>query len=115
MKNNLSEIIIQMVGTILNGSPRSLPFETVHAGLLMAQVAWNREVNNDYDAENEYLSLIKKLESSHKSLMDAFIFQDSELLINSMRKFKRVNYSNDKRFITFCGYDKTGKLKVTSE
>jgi hypothetical protein len=47
--------------------------------------------------------------------MDAFIFQDSELLINSMRKFKRVNYSNDKRFITFCGYDKAGKLKVTSE
>jgi len=116
MVNNkkLSEIMIEMAKQLLK-MPKGVPSsESAHVALLLASVAWNREVvGDDFQKNKEYTYAIKDMEKHNPNLWNELVSLDCETMISHLRKYKRQNYVSDEREITSCGTNERGNIQVT--
>jgi hypothetical protein len=110
----LSEIIIEMAKQLLK-MPNAVPSsEAAHVALLLASVAWNREVVGDvFQINKEYSHAIKDMEKHNPNLWNELVALDCETMISHLRKYKRRNYRSDAREITSCGTNERGNIQVT--
>ena len=115
MDKKLSEIIIEIA---LVGLKRQedLHSEVVHILMLLAHVAWNRDVRNSaYYTDGEYLSLLNRFDMPPKVFKKKLMSTDWESLITKIIEYKRIHYPNDKRFIVSIGYTERETLQVLWE
>lgn len=110
----LSEIIIEMAKQILK-MPNSVPSSgSAHVALLLATIAWNREVIGDDSQNNRnYQHAIKLMEADNPKLWNELISSDCEAMISHLRKYKRQHYLSDVREIISCGTNERGNIQVS--
>lgn len=110
----LSEIMIEMAKQLLK-MPNKIPSsESAHVALLLASVAWNREVmGGDFQSNKEYGYAIKDMEKHNPNLWNELVSLDCETMISHLRNYKRQNYLYDTRKITSCGTNERGNIQVT--
>ncbi len=116
MKEKLSEIMKRMALSILR-NPEEIPSsEAAHAGLLLANIAWNREIaGNNFQSDGQYFELLAVFERNNRSFWKSLKSQNCEELIDELRKFKKKYYPKDKRFIKSCGINERGNIQVIWE
>jgi len=112
-KNKLSEIMIEMAKQLLR-IPNSIPSsESAHVALLLASVAWNREVvGDDFQNNREYRYAIKHMEKDNPDLWNELVSLDCETMISHLCKYKRQHYLTDAREISSCGTNERGNIAV---
>jgi hypothetical protein len=114
--DKLSGCVIAMAETVLVRPSDQVSDEAAHAALLLASVAWNREVDSRRPgAAKEYLAILMEFERHNSSLRTELKSPDCEALIAEMQKFKRSRYPNDHRFILTCGIKRNGNVQVMWE
>lgn len=112
-KVKLSEIMIEMAKLLLKEPEETPNSEACHAALLLASIAWNREiVGDDFQSNNQYDIFIKEIEKYNPLLWDEFISLDYEDMILKLRKYKRNKYLFDTREIISCGTNKRENIEV---
>ncbi len=106
--------MIEMAKQLLK-MPNKVPSsESAHVALLLASVAWNREVvGDDFQNNKEYSYAIKDMEKHNPNLWNELVSLDCETMISHLRKYKRQNYLSDTREITSCGTNERGNIQVT--
>ena len=114
-RSKLSAALICMAETVLKDPSKGVPSEAAQAALLLAHVAWNREVAGDsFLADRGYLPMLAELEESNQSFEQYLKSTDWEALITGLREFRRNHYPHDNRFITSCGFNERGNVEVVS-
>ena len=89
--------------------PQRVPSsEAAHVGLLLAHVAWNRELGHDIQ---DYRNLLKVFLRSNPNLWSELCSRDTETLIEMMRKVKEKSYPADRRVVVVCGM-REGNVRV---
>lgn len=108
--------MIEMANELLEKSSETPSSEPFHIALLLASVAWNREVvGDDFQINKEYNYVIKDIEKHKPNLWNEFVSSDCEAMISNLRKYKCQNYLFDTREITSCGTNEKGNIQVTWE
>lgn len=106
--------MIEMAKRLLKAPNRVPSSESAHLALLLASVAWNREVvGDDFQNNNEYVYAIRGMEKNNPNLWNELVSLDCEGMISHLRKYKRQNYPSDAREITSCGTNERGNIQVT--
>jgi hypothetical protein len=114
--DKLSGCVIAMAETVLIRPSDEVSDEAAHAALLLASVAWNREVDDGRPgAGKEYLSILMEFERQNSSLRGELTSPDCEALIGQMREFKRQHHPDDHRFILSCGIKQNANVQVIWE
>ena len=114
-RNKLSTALISMAETALKNSVKGIPSEVAHAALLLARIAWNREVTGDeFLTDESYFDMFSKFKKSHKFFEQYLEPSDWEALIMKLREFKRTHFPHDNRFITSCKFSTKGQVEVVS-
>ncbi len=85
--------MIEMAKQLLK-MPNEVPSsESAHVALLLASVAWNREVvGNHFQNNKEYGHAIIDMEKHNPNLWNELVSLDCETMISSLREYKRNNY-----------------------
>ncbi len=110
-ERKMSEIFKEMAFTILK-NPRALPSsEAMHAGLLVAHVAWNRELGESFPDE-QYEAVLKEFSKSRPSMWKEFSTRNTRLMIEKLRVYKRINYPDDSRIVIICGMRESGVIHI---
>ena len=113
-QETLSAVIIRMAETVLKNPASGVYSDAAHAAILLAHVAWNREVAGDeFLADGGYLPRLLEFQKSSRVFGQYLKSIDWEDLITTLREFKHRYYPDDKRFITECRF-KQGKVRVVS-
>jgi hypothetical protein len=109
----LSAIMIEMAEHILTRPSDQVSSEAAHAALLLASVAWNREVDEAgaITAENCKV-ILSEFEEKDPALRSVLMLTDFDELIFILRSFKRSRYPDDKRFVLLCGTTPKGNVRV---
>jgi len=111
----LSAIIIEMAETVLARPGNMVCDEAAHAALLLAHVAWNREIQADGPPTREqYEILLKEFAKSNREFVKDLRSDDFDALIAELRLYKRRRYPKDPRFISVCGTTPKGSVHVES-
>ena len=106
--------MIEMAKQLLKKPSRVPSSESAHVALLLASVAWNREVvGDDFQNNKKYSYAIKDMEKYNPNLWNELISLDCETMISHLRKYKRQKYPHDAREITSCGTNERGNIQVT--
>lgn len=106
--------MIEMAKQLLKMPDKTPSSESAHAALLLASVAWNREVVGDnFQINKEYTYLIKDIEKHDSNFWNDLVSSDYEAMISHLRKYKRQNYLFDTREIASCGTNERGNIQVT--
>lgn len=109
----LSTILIEMAETVLVRSRNLVSDEAAHAALLLAHVAWNREIQaNGSPTREQYEILLKKFAKSNREFVKELRSDDFEALIAELRLYKRREFPGDARFISVCGTTQKGNVHV---
>ena len=115
MEEKLSAIMIKMAETVLKDT-NAVSIEASHIALLLASIAWNREVwGNDFQSTKQYWEIIKELEEYNTLFWEDLKSRDCEVLIDELRYFKRKHYPQDNRIIKSCGSNERRKVQVIWE
>jgi len=81
--------------------------------LLLATVAWNREVvGDDFQSNDQYYDLIRAIEKHDPVLWDDLVSSDCEAMISKLREYKRNKNLFDTREIVSCGINERGNIEV---
>ena len=108
-----SKIIVEMAETVLIRPANLVSDEAAHAALLLAHVAWNREVQPDSTpSREEYEMLLRALANSNREFAKDLKSGGFGALITELRSYKRRRYLTDARFITICGTTPAGNVHV---
>jgi hypothetical protein len=112
-EKKLSEVMIEMAKQLLK-TPQEIPSsEPFHVALLLAAVAWNREVvGDDFQSKAQYYDLISEIEKHDPVLWDDLVSSNCEAMISKLREYKRNKYLFDRREIVFCGTNERGNIEV---
>ncbi len=100
MAEKLSAIMIEMAKCVLK-NPDKLPSSgAAHTALLLASIAWNREVLDErFQFDTQYLVLINEFEKECGAFWDELRATNCETLITFLRDYKKQHYPDDKRMI----------------
>lgn len=105
--------MIEMAQQLLKMPDKIPSSESAHVALLLANVAWNREViGDDFQINKQYSYLIKEIEKYDSNLWNDLVSTDCEAMISQLRQYKRQNYLFDTREITSCGTNERGNIQV---
>lgn len=111
MARKLSDIIIEIA---LQGfkNEKYWHSDLMHALVLLAHVAWNRDtVSPDY-LEDEYRSHLNEFDFPKKKIRKELITEDWEEILGVMLEHKKKNFPEDRRVITLCAYTPRGTFQV---
>ncbi len=109
----LSAIIIEMAETVLARPGNMVCDEAAHVALLLAHVAWNREIQaHGLPTRKQYEALLKEFAKSNREFVKDLRGHDFDALIAELRLYKRRRYPKDTRFISVCGTTPTGNVHV---
>ena len=111
--SKLSAVLIEMASTVLRSSHLAPSTEAAHAALLLAHVAWNRELHPGKDSSpTQYQEVLKEFAKSKPDFAKELKSDDFEALIAELRAYKRCRHPADTRFIMVCGMTPEGKVHV---
>lgn len=106
----LSEILKELVETLLR-NPGGVPSaEAAHVALLFANVAWNESVGLDH-ARDGYRNVWETIAAANPALWNEFTSTDLNALIDKLVRYKEMHYPDDRRRILTCGIP-DGKVRV---
>ena len=106
--------MIEMAKQIFKMPDKIPSSESAHAALLLANIAWNREVvGDDFQINKQYKHMVKDMEKYNSNLWNELISTDCESMISQLRKYKCQYYLFDMREITSCGTNERGNIQVT--
>jgi len=109
----LSAIIVELAETVLVRPGHAVCDEAAHAALLLAHVAWNREIREDGPpTRKQYETLLKRFAKSNRAFVKDLRSAAFDALISDLRSYKRQRYPKDDRFITVCGTAPNGNVHV---
>ena len=109
----LSAIIIEIAETALVRPVHRVSEEGAHAALLLAHVAWNREVEpQSAPTTDDYEKLMREFARHNRRFASDLKSPDYETLIEEMRMYKRQHYPSDQRIVTVCGTTPQGNVRV---
>ena len=109
----LSAVVIEMASSILRPVHVPPSTEAGHAALLLAHIAWNRELDSaKASSSTQYEQVLKKFAESKPDFAKELKSEDFEGLIAELRAYKRRHHPTDKRFIMVCGTTPEGKVHV---
>ena len=102
MDDNLGTNIMFMLEAIIATEIDETDIETIEAALILSHFAWNTEIKENSIKPEYYKTELKKLEKANPTFWEQLISNNSEELIDILRKRKRVFFSNDNRLIKTC-------------
>ena len=109
----LSAIIIEMAEQVLAQPVQKVSDEAAAVSLLLAHVAWNREVRAGGPPTNEqYRFVLNELSRTNPDFAEDLKSDDLDALISKLRFYKQRCYKKDKRFIISCGTTERGAVRV---
>ncbi len=114
MADKLSTIVLRMAMSLMK-DPQGTPSPAAtYVGLLLAHVAWNREVEGDAALPaSEYQPSLQKFQSEDPTVVTSLKSTNWELLIGELRLYKKANYPDDKRIIGEIAINERGNVQVT--
>ncbi|MCI0513864.1 hypothetical protein L0128_11680 [candidate division KSB1 bacterium] len=116
MSKKVSTAIIQMADLILNRPVRDVTTESAFAALMLATIAWNREVQSgDIVTGEEYQKAFATIKKEDPKFMKSLKSRDCEGLITTLRKFKRLNFPDDQRIIRRFSTTQSGTVRIESQ
>ncbi len=99
------QVLAQPVGKTSDGG--------LHAALLLAQVAWNRAIDQDKaDTQEDYVDLLAQFERSDPKTRSDLKSYDCEELVEELVQAKLDRYPLDDRFVFVCGTTPEGNVHV---
>ncbi len=113
-RRKLSDILIEIAMQGLK-SQQYTHSEVMHPLMLLASVAWNREVREPCFMQDQLAGIMSRFDISKETLYAALVAQDWDAILDRMREYKRARFPDDSRFITLCGYTPWGTLRVEFE
>lgn len=116
MAKKLASIMKEMVLLVLKDKEKQPHASIVSSALMLANIAWNREVSGDDSfGSTQYDEAKPIFEKMKEGMANEFISDDPELLITKMRELKKESYADDNRFLNGCSLDEDGEIQVMSD
>lgn len=112
MRNNLANNIIFLLDGILDDESGEPDLESVNAALILSHFAWNNAIQEGSRKPESYRTELTKLEQANPHFGKHLIGDDSEKLLDILRKRKIVFFSDDKRLIKSCFVNMIGTITV---
>src|SRR4051794_9089712 len=101
-ERKMSEIMKEMAELLLR-NPRVPPSsEAMHAGLLLANVAWNKSLGL-VDSNAGYRSILQLFAAENPRFWNEFKSRDTDAMIEELVRYKKTHHPNDGRRILSCG------------
>lgn len=113
-RQKLSDILIEIAMQGLK-SPRYAHSKVMDLLMLLASIAWNREVRQPRFMREQLAEVISKFNIPKETLDATLVVQDWDAILDRMREYKRARFPDDSRFITLCAYTAQGTLRVEFE
>lgn len=111
MQRKLSEIFIEIARQGLK-SPNYGNSEVMHPLMMLAHIAWRRETSEPDFMKDEYEKHFKVFKLSKEKIKRQLVSTDWEEILNKMREYKRLKFSDDNRIVTLCAYTPRKTLRV---
>ena len=109
----LSAILIELAEEVLAQPADKTSDGGLHAALLLAQVAWNRAIDQDEaDSQGNYVGLLAQFERDNPKARADLKSHDCEELIEELVQAKLDRYPLDDRFVFVCGTTPEGNVHV---
>lgn len=112
MSNNLANNIIFLLDGILDDEAGETDLESVNAALIFSHFAWNNAIQEGSMKPEYYRTELTKLEQANPHFWQHLIGDDSEELLDTLKKRKIVFFSDDKRLIKSCFVNTNGTITV---
>ena len=86
--------------------------EVMHPLMFLSHIAWNRVTKSPDYHEGIYRDELSKFPTSKRKLRNQLVSTDWDEILQRMIEYKKINFPNDKRVITFCGFTPQSTLRV---
>jgi hypothetical protein len=98
----LSAVLKELAMLVLRTPAKVPSSEAMHAGLLLAHMAWNRALGFDTGAQ-VYAPMLGVLTSHNPGFWSELCLRDPEVLIETIRQAKEKRYPLDRRVVLVGG------------
>jgi hypothetical protein len=111
MRRKLSDIFIEIALQGLK-SPKFGNSEVMHALMMLAHIAWQRETSDPNFMDGQYEKEFEIFNFSKKILKAELVTTDWCEILQRMQEYKRLRFPDDNRIVTSCGFTTRGTLRV---
>jgi len=111
MQRKLSDIFIEIAMQGLR-DPKFGHSEVMHPLMMLAHIAWQRETSDPNFMKGKYKKDFKTFKFSKKKLETELISTDWDIILQKMRRYKKLRFSTDNRIVTLCGFTPHETLRV---
>lgn len=111
MNRKLSDILIEIAMQGLK-NPKYKNSEVMHPLMFLSHIAWNRVTKSSDYLEDSYRGELLQFPTSKRKLCNELTSTDWDEILQKMIEYKQINFPNDRRVITFCGFTPQSTLRV---
>ena len=108
----MSDLMLALAEEVLAKPAAQSSREAIAAGLLLANVAWNRAVVAADGLAHDYRKVLMELRKNNPNCPFELKSQDYETLIAELMSMKQQRHSGDNRIIVVCGITPEDNVRV---
>ena len=98
----MSEVLLELATTIFRDPDETPSYEAACTALLLAHVAWNRDLLPESPMPN-YKAVLKEFEKDRPKLWDELVTHRPDKLIRQLRRYKQQHHPKDRRWLLVAG------------
>ncbi len=113
MHKNLSEVLIEIAEVALAENEPEADAVARQVALLLASIAWNREVGGEHwQPPTAYEAILRNFANENPEFWRSLVASNEEEVIQILRTYKRKHYRGDKRLIKQYSVNPMGRIEV---